>query len=63
MDLDVASDKFEGDSELTDETTLSNGIQDSSPDEEQTLPILQKVINLSARVQVYFDYYIRQYLI
>ncbi|XP_024018671.1 kinesin-like protein KIN-14S isoform X1 [Morus notabilis] len=51
LERDIVSDKFEGYSELTDETTMSNGIQDASLDQGQTLPILQKVINLSTQIQ------------
>ncbi|XP_062084738.1 kinesin-like protein KIN-14S [Humulus lupulus] len=48
---DITSDKFEGDFELTDETSMSNGTQDASGDQGQTLPIIQKVIDLSTKIQ------------
>ncbi|XP_030506123.2 kinesin-like protein KIN-14S [Cannabis sativa] len=51
FERNITSDKFEGDFELTDETSMSNGTQDASGDQGQTLPILQKVIDLSTKIQ------------
>ncbi|XP_041019640.1 kinesin-like protein KIN-14S isoform X5 [Juglans microcarpa x Juglans regia] len=44
-------DKVERSSNFTDENSLSNGIQETSPDQGQTLPILKKIIDLSTKVQ------------
>ncbi|XP_062143259.1 kinesin-like protein KIN-14S isoform X2 [Alnus glutinosa] len=44
-------EQMEVNSSFTDENSLSNGIQETSPDQGQTLPILQKIIDLSTKVQ------------
>lgn len=49
---DIASNQADGDVELTDENSMSNGFQDASSDQGQTLPILQKIIDLSTKIQV-----------
>ncbi|KAG6646584.1 kinesin-like protein KIN-14S isoform X2 [Carya illinoinensis] len=43
-------DKVERSSNFTDENSLSNGMQETSPDQGQTLPILKKIIDLSSKV-------------
>ncbi|XP_042939320.1 kinesin-like protein KIN-14S isoform X2 [Carya illinoinensis] len=47
----VDDEQTEGNSNFPDENSLSNGIQETSPDPGQTLPILQKIVNLSTKVQ------------
>ncbi|XP_060667843.1 kinesin-like protein KIN-14S [Ziziphus jujuba] len=49
--IDIASNQADGDVELTDENSMSNGFQDASSDQGQTLPILQKIIDLSTKIQ------------
>lgn len=39
-------------SDSMDEHSLSNGIHEVSPDTGHTLPILKKILDLSAKVQV-----------
>uniref|UniRef100_A0A2N9EE15 Kinesin-like protein n=1 Tax=Fagus sylvatica TaxID=28930 RepID=A0A2N9EE15_FAGSY len=50
-DSTTHSEQIEGNSDFTDENSLSNGIQETSPDQGHTLPILQKIIDLSTKVQ------------
>lgn len=39
-------------SDSLDENSMSNGIQEVSPDKGHTLPILKKILDLSTRIQV-----------
>ncbi|KAL5566090.1 hypothetical protein UlMin_029254 [Ulmus minor] len=45
------TEKVEADSELTEDTSMSNASQDASPDKGHALPILQKVITLSTKIK------------
>ncbi|KAF5463421.1 hypothetical protein F2P56_019338 [Juglans regia] len=47
----IDDEQTEGNSNFPDENSLSNGIQETSPDPGQTLPILQKIVYLSTKVQ------------
>lgn len=49
----IATQEVEG-SDLVDESSESNGTQEASSYQGQTLPILQKIIDLSAKIQVIF---------
>ncbi|KAA8545105.1 hypothetical protein F0562_019889 [Nyssa sinensis] len=48
----IDSEQIEGYSDSMDESNVSNGIQETCSDEQQTLPILQKIEDLSNRVQI-----------
>lgn len=41
-------------SDNMDESSISNGIRECSPDEDRTLPILKKILDLSTKIQVNF---------
>ncbi|XP_041022536.1 kinesin-like protein KIN-14S isoform X2 [Juglans microcarpa x Juglans regia] len=47
----IDDEQTEGNSNFPNENSLSNGIQETSPDPGQTLPILQKIVYLSTKVQ------------
>ncbi|BBH06603.1 P-loop containing nucleoside triphosphate hydrolases superfamily protein [Prunus dulcis] len=49
-DKGIATQEVEG-SDLVDESSESNGTQEASSYQGQTLPILQKIIDLSAKIQ------------
>ncbi|KAL2600615.1 hypothetical protein GLYMA_10G154200v4 [Glycine max] len=48
---DIESKKVNENSDSMDEHSLSNGIHEVSPDTGHTLPILKKILDLSAKVQ------------
>lgn len=49
---DIVSKQVNENSDSMDEHSLSNGIHEVSPDTGHTLPILKKILDLSAKVQV-----------
>ncbi|KAL0005919.1 hypothetical protein SO802_013480 [Lithocarpus litseifolius] len=50
-DSTIHSEQIEENTDLIDENSLSSGIQETTPDQGHTLPILQKIIDLSTKVQ------------
>ncbi|KAB1202262.1 Kinesin-4 [Morella rubra] len=50
-ELGIDKERIVEKSDLKDENSLSDGIQETSPEQGQTLPILKKIIDLSTKVQ------------
>ncbi|KAK4595918.1 hypothetical protein RGQ29_014132 [Quercus rubra] len=50
-DSTIHSEQIEENTDSIDDNSLSSGIQETTPDQGHTLPILQKIIDLSTKVQ------------
>lgn len=59
----IASEQIEENTDSIDDNSLSSGIQETTPDQGHTLPILQKIIDLSTKVQVNFGYSLIRHLV